>query len=130
MTAVDQKLEKAAIRATPQRRLVAEMVLVHLDHPSAEEVFRAVCEKRQHVSQATVYNTLNLLVEAGLLKQVDLGFGHVIYDCNTEDHHHFIDEASGQIRDVNLQAVTVSSQCEAMYNINSVQTVIRGTVRL
>jgi SAM-dependent methyltransferase len=49
------------------------------------------------VSRATVYNTLNLLVEKGLLKQLTLAEGRVVFDPNMERHHHFIDEVTGTI---------------------------------
>ena len=126
---LNHRLRQAGIRPTAQRELIAEQVLGRLNHPSADEVFKAVKAKSEYVSQATVYNTLNALVQVGLLQQVDLGFGRVIYDCNTEQHHHFIDEVSGQIIDIPLDDVTLSPRYESDYTITSVQLVIRGKPR-
>ena len=82
-----------------------------------------------HVSQATVYNTLHAFVEAGLLQEVRLGAGRVGYDCNVEPHHHFIDDGSSAIIDVDLNEVTLSAECKSKFDIEAVQVVIRGTMK-
>lgn len=59
------------------------------------------------LSRATVYNTLNLLVEKGLLRQLNLAEGRVAFDPKMERHHHFVDEVSGRIHDVPWDALEV-----------------------
>ena len=124
-----EKLLSVGIQPTVQRTLIAELVFGCLTHPSADEVFKAATSKSSLVSQATVYNTLNAFVEVGLLQQFDLGSGRVIYDCNTENHHHFIDDITGEIIDLAPSDVRLSDRCAARFDVNSVHMVVRGTMR-
>ena len=59
------------------------------------------------LSRATVYNTLNLLVAKGLLRQVTLSGGRVVFDPKMDRHHHFVDETTGRIHDVPWDALEV-----------------------
>ena len=126
---IDDRLQAAGIRPTAQRAVIASLLFGELDHPSADEVFKAVCMRSAHVSQATVYNTLHAFVEAGLLQEVQLGAGRVVYDSNVEPHHHFIDDGSSAIIDVDLNEVTLSAECKSKFDIEAVQVVIRGTLK-
>jgi Fur family transcriptional regulator, iron response regulator len=93
-------LEEHDIQPTAQRVSVAEYVLRTQEHPSADKVWAVVGESFPAISRATVYNTLNLYVEKGLLRELHLAPDSVLFDPNTERHHHFIDEATGQIYDI------------------------------
>ena len=59
------------------------------------------------VSRATVYNTLKLFVERGLLRQLVLTEGRLAFDANTDKRHHIIDESTGKIYDLPWDHVTV-----------------------
>lgn len=79
------------------------------------------------ISRATVYNTLHLFVERGLLREVKVGASGLVYDANTERHHHFIDEETGEIHDIAWDAVDVSRVEELDgYEIHDYQLVIKG----
>jgi Fe2+ or Zn2+ uptake regulation protein len=93
-------LQRCGIQPTPQRIAVVDYILKTTAHPSADEVLEKVRQECPTLSRATVYNTLNLLVEKGLLKSQILKEGSVVFDPNIRRHHHFIDEDSGQIYDV------------------------------
>ncbi len=69
-------------------------------HFSAEQVWREAAERGCPVSLATVYNTLNGFVSAGLLRQVDLPTAAGLFDSNTEPHHHLLAEDTGAIYDL------------------------------
>ncbi len=95
------------IQPTPQRLAVARVVLRAENHPSADEVLSRVHRTHPAVSRATVYNTLNLLVDRGLLRARVLREGTTVFDPNLTTHHHFIDEETGRIHDVPWEAVEV-----------------------
>ena len=120
-------LRDHGINPSAQRVAVAQYVLHTKDHPSADEVWTRVRERFPHLSRATVYNTLNLFVEKGLLRQFALTEGRVVFDPKTDDHHHFIDEESGRIHDVAWDAVRVSnvSKLEG-FDVREYQVVMRG----
>jgi Fur family transcriptional regulator, iron response regulator len=120
-------LRAHGIQPSAQRVAVAEYVLHTGEHPSADVVFNRVRDKLPVLSRATVYNTLNLLVEKGLLRQLALEEGNVIFDPRVEPHHHFIDDITGQIFDVPWSSLRVSS-VDALdeYDVREYQVVMRG----
>jgi Fe2+ or Zn2+ uptake regulation protein len=120
-------LKAYGIQPSAQRVAVAQYVLATHEHPSADQVFRRVKKGFPMVSRATVYNTLNLFVGKGLLRAFVLAPGKIVFDPNTESHHHFIDEASGEIVDVPWEAVSVS-RLERLkgFDVHEYQVVMRG----
>jgi Fe2+ or Zn2+ uptake regulation protein len=120
-------LRDHGINPSAQRVAVAQYVLYTDEHPSADEVWTRVRQRFPYVSRATVYNTLNLFVEKGLLRQFVLTEGRIVFDANTDDHHHFIDEDSGEIHDVPWDAVKVSDVSGlAGFEVREYQVVMRG----
>ena len=123
-------LQAMGINPSAQRVAVAQYVLHTDEHPSADEVWTRVRKRFPHVSRATIYNTLNLFVEKGLLRQVVLTEGRVVFDPNTSDHHHFVDDATGRIHDVPWDAVRVSNVPDLEgFDVREYQVVMRGRVR-
>jgi Fur family ferric uptake transcriptional regulator len=84
---------------TRQRDLVAQVVLLSQDHPSVEDIRRALKERGAHVGTATVYRTLEVLVESGLVRENDFGQGFKRYEpMPTQAHHeHLICERCGRV---------------------------------
>lgn len=122
-----QVLSEHGIQPSSQRVAIADFVL-HTDvHPSADDVWNHVKRTLPVVSRATVYNTLNLFVEKGLLRELFLAEGKVVFDPNMETHHHFIDEETGRIQDIAWNAVQVCNieKLEGV-EIRDYQVVIRG----
>jgi Fur family transcriptional regulator, iron response regulator len=122
-------LQKHEIQPSAQRVAVGEYVLGTDEHPSADQVWARVKARFPLVSRATVYNTLNLFVEKGLLRELILAEGRVVFDPNVHPHHHFIDDASGTIVDVPWEDVEVCSVEELAakgYQVREYQVVMRG----
>ena len=123
-------LRDTGIRPTAQRIAVADYVLHTPDHPSADEVWARVSGQFPMISRATVYNTLNLFVAQGLLRQFVLGEGRVLFDPNVERHHHIIDDDTGAVHDVPWDAVTVSDVNRIEdFDVRDYQVVLRGSRR-
>jgi Fe2+ or Zn2+ uptake regulation protein len=109
---------------------VAQYVLHTDEHPSADEVWARVKERFPYLSRATVYNTLHLFVEKGLLRQFALTEGRVVFDPKTSDHHHFIDDDTGKIHDVPWNAVKVSNVAKlAGFEVREFQVVMHGKIK-
>ena len=121
-------LRQHGIHPSAQRVAVAEYVL-HTDaHPSADEVYRQVTERFSMLSRATVYNTLNLFVKKGLLRELALTEGRVVFDPTTSQHHHMVDAKTGAIYDVPWGALEVSGVKDLDgFEVDSYQVVMRGT---
>ena len=122
------RLERADVRPSAQRVAIAGFVLATEDHPSADQVWHAVKRDFPMVSRATVYNTLELFVEKGLLRELVLAEGRIVYDPKIEPHHHFVDDDTGRIQDIPWTALRVGRIDELTeYDVREYQVVVRGT---
>jgi len=102
-------LQGAGLRPTKQRLALAGWLFDGCDkHVTAEQVHAAIAKVRISVSLATVYNTLNHFMAAGLLRQTIIDGGQVYFDTNTCDHYHLFDENSGSLTDIPASAVRVT----------------------
>ncbi len=120
-------LEEHGIQPTAQRVAIAKYVLHSTEHPWADKVWTGVQESCPTICRATVYNTLNLFVEKGLLGELHLAPDFVLFGRNTDRHHHFIDEDTGRIYDIPWNQVKVSSGKPLPgFEVNDYQIVMRG----
>jgi Fur family iron response transcriptional regulator len=121
------RLKGHGIQPSAQRLAVAEYVLSTDEHPSAERVLARVQASFPMLSRATVYNTLNLFVEKGLLRQHAISEGSVVFDPVLTEHHHFIDEETGLIEDIPWESVRVGDVSRLKgYEIRDYMVVMRG----
>lgn len=121
------QLREAGIQPSAQRLAVAEYVLGTDSHPSADEVLAQVQAGFPMLSRATVYNTLNLFVEKGLLRQLVLAEGRTVFDPRLDAHHHFIDDDTGRIEDLPWDAVKVGEVKGLKgYEVREYMVVMRG----
>lgn len=122
-----EALAAHGIQPSAQRVAVAEVVLASDEHPSADRVWSTVKKTFPMISRATVYNTLNLFVEKGLLRELVLEQGNVVFDPKLDAHHHFIDEESGRIHDVPWDALKVVDIDKLSgFDVREYQVVMRG----
>ena len=120
-------LRQCGIKPTPQRIAVVENVLKSKTHPSADDVLDRARRSCPTISRATVYNTLNLLVEKGLLCTQILKEGTVVFDPMTERHHHFIDDETGDIYDIPWDTLAVTGKEKLKdFVVREYQVIIRG----
>ena len=86
------------LKMTGQRRLIARVLSEAEDHPDVEDVYRRALALDSKVSIATVYRTVRLLEENGILERRDFGGGRARYDpADRGHHHHLIDVDSGKV---------------------------------
>ena len=127
---IRQNLVEHGVRPSAHRLAVAEYVLTTHDHPSADRVWREVASRFPAISRATVYNTLNLFVEKGLLRALHLDPESVVFDPKLDTHHHFIDETTGAIHDVPWDKVQVCNiETLRGYEVHDYMVVMRGAVK-
>ena len=95
---IEKKCIEKGLRMTDQRRLIARVLSDSEDHPDVEEVYRRALREDDKISIATVYRTVRLFEEAGILERHDFRDGRSRYEEVTNDHHdHLIDLATGKI---------------------------------
>jgi len=102
MTEVEKSLEELCVergmRMTEQRRVIARVLSAAEDHPDVEELYRRASSIDPHISIATVYRTVRLFEEAGVVEKHDFGDGRSRYEEAGDDHHdHLIDARTGEV---------------------------------
>lgn len=97
-TRLEQLCIEHGMKMTDQRRIIARVLSVADDHPDVEEVYRRAADKDSNISIATVYRTMKLFEDAGIVERHDFGDGRSRYEEASDDHHdHIIDLKSGKV---------------------------------
>ncbi len=104
---IAQRLESCGVLPTSQRLDVGEVILSSPQHASADQVIARTRGRGSKVSKATVYNTLNLFCERGLLRTVHVDSARQYYDPTIEPHHHFYNVDSGELTDIEPEAIAL-----------------------
>lgn len=98
MADIIARCETKGLRMTGQRRIIARVVGEAEDHPDVEELHARALRLDPRISLATVYRTVKLFEEAGLLERLEFGDGRARYEDAERDHHdHLIDVNSGAV---------------------------------
>jgi Fur family ferric uptake transcriptional regulator len=98
MDRIEKLCIEKGLRMTGQRRVIARVLSEAQDHPDAEELHRRAAAIDPHISIATVYRTVRLLEEAGILERHDFRDGRSRYEEVPDEHHdHLIDVQSGRV---------------------------------
>ena len=95
-----KQLAKHGVTPTPQRLEVADVLLERPQHLSADQILERLREAGSRVSKATVYNTLKLFGERGLIRELTVDPDRRYYDSTTHAHHHFFNVATGELSDI------------------------------
>jgi len=115
------------IHPTAQRVAVACVLFNRGEHLAAEDLFRLVKSSGARISKATVYNTLGALAKKGVIREVIADPSRVFYDPNISPHHHFYDEVSGELTDVDAAEVEVTGlpQLPSGSELQGIDVIIR-----
>lgn len=107
---VTARLKCAGLRPTRQRIALAKLLFETKDrHVTAEDLHKEATFAGISVSLATVYNTLHQFTQKSLLREVVVEPGRSYFDTNTDDHHHFFHEKSGNLQDIPGDQINVSA---------------------
>jgi Fur family iron response transcriptional regulator len=105
---IAQLLQSRGVFPTAQRVDVGLVILAKPQHLSAEQIIVQIRAGGSSVSKATVYNTLNIFCERGLLRTVDVDPTRQFYDSSIQAHHHFYNVDTGELTDIPLNAVSLN----------------------
>lgn len=127
---VIEKLKNAGVTPTQQRVEIAQILFAKPQHLSADQVLNIVNQAGPLVSKATIYNTLGLFAQKGLVKEVIVDPSKVFYDSNTSEHHHFYAVDSGELMDIvgedlrleNMPALPAGTRAEGVDIVIRVRT--------
>jgi len=104
---VAQVLRRHGIMPTHQRTEIAFILFTRREHLSADQILALVNSRVAEASKATVYNTLKLFVEKKLIRELVVDPAKIVYDPNTEPHHHLYDVTTGRLTDIPADNVRV-----------------------
>jgi Fur family iron response transcriptional regulator len=124
---IRQHLASVGVYATPQRQAIAEMLFSRHQHLTADEVFERMSRSTRRVSRATVYNTLNLFAEKGLLREIFVDATRTFYDSNTSSHYHLYNVDTGSLIDMDDHDVThyLSKNMPENLTLEGIDVVVR-----
>ena len=95
---IEDKCKRKGVRLTDQRKLIAKVMSESGDHPDVDELHNRVSKFDSKISIATVYRTVKLFEEAGIVEKHDFKGGKARYEQTKDEHHdHLIDISSGEI---------------------------------
>ena len=118
---IERLCQERGLRMTGQRRVVAQVLSEADDHPDAEEIYRRGSLLDARISIATVYRTLRIFEEAGILQRLEFGDGRARYEIAEREHHdHLIDTASGAViefQDAGLEALQEKIAAQLGYRL-------------
>jgi Fur family transcriptional regulator, ferric uptake regulator len=98
MNTIEEKCKIKGVRLTDQRKIIAKILSNSNDHPDVDELHKRTSEIDKKISIATVYRTVKLFQEAGILEKHDFKGGKARYEQSLDEHHdHLIDINSGKI---------------------------------
>ncbi len=124
-------LRSKGINPTTQRVEIAHFLLAQPQHLSAEEIRQSINNEYEQVSQATIYNTLRLFVDKGVIRELIFSPDRIYYDSNTDVHHHFIDVDTGKVYDIPFDSLDISRINLEGINaqVTEVSLMLKGHVR-
>ena len=123
------KLKEKGVLLTIQRSAVLEFLQDNTGHPTAEEIYQSLSERYPALSRATVYNTLALCKQHGIIQEITIERTKAHYDYKTEPHHHFLCRLCTRIYDVDVgEAIHVEPAARLEgHKIEEVRIYITGT---
>ena len=119
-------LSSHGVRPTQQRIAVFDYLLKHLTHPSADTIYNALSKEYPVFSRTTIYNSLNVLLEAKLIRAVNISADEQRFDSNTTDHGHFRCVGCGEIFDFVIEPEILQSLCPAEFQERQSDVFITG----
>ena len=98
MNSIEDKCKEKGVRLTDQRKVIAQVMSESKDHPDVDELHKRVSGVDKKISIATVYRTVKLFEESGIVEKHDFKGGKARYEKSPDEHHdHLIDINSGEI---------------------------------
>jgi len=104
---IAQLLRRHRITPTHQRTEIAHALFTRREHLSADQILSLVNSRYAETSKATVYNTLKLFLENKLIRELVVDPAKIVYDPNTEPHHHLYDVVTGRLTDIPADNIRV-----------------------
>lgn len=125
-TFLTNELKKQNIRLSSRRLKVLEYLCQNSNHPTVEQIYVNVQREVPNLSKTTIYNTLHILVKAGLVRVIAIEDNETRYELVTKDHGHFKCEKCGTIFDFKLDLATLVTEELINFQITDKNVYFKG----
>ena len=122
------RLRSSGKRVTPERELLLRIIEQHA-HLDAEEIYRIAQQDRPHIGLATVYRTLTLLRNLGIIRATDLGENHGHYEMLAKDHVHLVCLNCGRVTDIGVPSALHKAARNEQFMVQHTRFEMFGTCR-
>ena len=120
------KLKKQNIRLSSRRLKVLEYLCQNSNHPTVDQIYVSIQQKVPNLSRTTIYNTLHILIKAGLVRVIAIEDHETRYEIVTKDHGHFKCEKCGTIFDFKLDLATLVTEELINFQITDKNVYFKG----
>lgn len=127
MERIKEVFRNKGVPASTPRICIYDYLLSQKTHPSADMVYIALHPQMPSLSRTTVYNTLRMLCDVGLVKQIPICEGDMRFDADISEHGHFWCKKCGRVIDINSPYVAITANYDKIGNVDEVQVVLIGT---
>ncbi|MFA5865252.1 MAG: transcriptional repressor [Phycisphaerae bacterium] len=125
-----EQLRTCKLRATSQRLAIMRALMASHSHPSVEDIFNRLKQTHPTLSLSTVYKTLQVMAELGVLGTIDSGIGGQRFDGNIHPHHHAICTRCGKIYDIDFVKLPINLNTKNVlpgFTVQSIKVIFSGT---
>ncbi len=106
ISAIEEACHAKGMRMTDQRRVIARVLTAAEDHPDVEELYRRASAIDERISISTVYRTVKMFEDAGIVERHEFGDGRSRYEPVPDEHHdHLIDLRSGEVKEFRSEEI-------------------------
>jgi len=119
-------LKENQIKITPQRLEILKYLDVHRTHPTADEIYQELKENNPALSKTTVYNSVDILRNHGLIQALTISGSEHRYDYKHEMHHHFLCKKCGEIFDIDVKCPNLGKMLDCGHQVDEVHGYFKG----
>ena len=120
-------LKENQIKVTPQRLEILKYLDENRTHPTVDEIYNELKEKNPALSKTTVYNSVDILRENGLIQSITISGSELRYDFKHGMHHHFLCNICGEIIDIDVECPNLGSMLKCGHEVEEVHGYFKGT---
>ncbi len=119
-------LKENSIKVTPQRLEILKFLDENRMHPTADQIYNGLKEKNPSLSKTTVYNSVEILKDHGLIQSLTISNTESRYDFKHGMHHHFFCKKCGRITDIDVECPNLGKMLGSGHNVEEVHGYFKG----
>ena len=121
------QLKEKNLKVTPQRLEILKYLDEHRTHPTVDEIYKKLKKNNPSLSKTTVYNSVEVLDENGLIQSITITGNEVRYDFEQRMHHHFLCKKCREIIDIDVSCPNLHSMLKCGHQVDEVHGYFKGT---